>query len=186
MEYNNSLQFYLKHGTDEVLKQILSIGDTQYNRELLHEALAELDIPEEQPAVNKSAPSSDRVTTLEQKWKRQFKAMAHVKSTLPFLEDPEDRRKACLEIVSTFKDSIIPAWQAIDHYKATGELPPEEPEQRYLEQLAPLTEAQAWAVQQLKNIPTRITKAKRKGQYDKVEELEQELALIKTKLYGTV
>lgn len=187
-DYSAGLDLYVKYGTDETLKKILSFGETQFNRDKLYDGLEaiakESQVP--QPAKPKERPqATDLPPELAERYEQSmewYKRLATLKANLKYLKDPEERRKTCLYIATNYAAMVKPGFQAVDHYRETGELPPKTEEQNHLERLESLSESQLWAVQMIKNIPPRLTKARKKGDDEKVAELEELYGSIKMKL----
>ena len=199
-DYRQGLEIALKHSKNKTLLRILAMGATRYNEKLLYrevEAIAgrlEADarkaesiepkkpVPEKQLPASKPASDDEHMAGLERYWKDRFKLMAFLRQGLPTCKDPEERRKNCLEIVSTFQSEIIPVWDALDYYKQHRTWPPGFESPLYREEITPLTAAQLKAVILLRNLPPRITKARKAGQEEKAAELEALLFTVKSKL----
>lgn len=189
-DYAVGLKLLATHEPDHPLKSMLiRVGPTRYNRKKLYSILEQ--VIEESTGVVPAFTHRDvnyqpaAIQDLHKEWKPLFKSLHAKKLGLKHVQDPEVRRRHCLEIVRGFKEVIIPTWDMIDTWSATGKLPPpkqevEEPD--LLHQLTPLTPAQQWGVRQLQLIPPRMTKAKKRGQTTKAEELQELLASIKEKL----
>lgn len=183
-DYQQGLQLYLQHGDNDGLKQMLSLGPTQYNRQKLYEALQAL-VPDQEvvvtPTLQAIKDSADPILIqLKDEWVRPYKELHLKKLSLPSQTNPEARKHICLEIMTTFKEVIIPTWRKLDYYREHGQLPSEGED--HLQDLEPLTEAQLWGLRQIKNLPPRISKAKKAGQQAKMEELEQLLLTIQRKM----
>lgn len=183
-DYGKGLRLYKQLGLDDSLLPMLELGPTKYNREKLYDMLASA-VPGDQEVVQPHFPTlgeviPPKIANLERQWKEHYQKLHAIKLSLPAM-DQEERRKACLAIVEGFQEHIVKAWDVIDRYTETGEVP-EEKEEDTWDNLEPLLPLQLKAVKQLFSLPVRLTRAKKKRDQDLIDQLEGEIQTIRTKL----
>lgn len=184
-DYGKGLRLYEQLGLDDSVMPMLELGPTKYNREKLYDLLAAA-VPVDQEVVQPHFPTlgeliPPKIANIERQWKEHYQKLHAIKLSLPAME-PQERRKACLAIVEGFQEHIVKAWDVIDRYTETGEVP-EEKEEDTWDNLEPLLPLQVKAVKQLFSLPVRLTRAKKKKDQDLIHQLDKEIQTIKEKLY---
>lgn len=186
-DYAEGIRLLQQYSPKSPMLAILEAGPTRYNQRKLYELLQDLPAaPEEEkkvvPSFRKDISYRPReLQSLDEEWKPLYKRLSAMHGQLPYIRSREKRKEYCLAIARGFRDVIVPAWKARDAYLRHGITPDPPPPDPLLE-VTPLTEAQHYAVRQLYNIPTRISKAKKKGDMNKIAELEAMLTRVKEKL----
>lgn len=145
---------------------------SSFTEKLLDQALMSLDEPGskiQQPATRQPEPTqtataspSDRplpaeLVQLQQNWKRAYKEAIDLRYQLKGVTGGRKKmyRDIAFEILEKM-DFVHSCWNTIDHYKATGELPSQQPDPDDLSGKSLME-----LMQGLKNIPTYLTKAKK-------------------------
>ncbi len=177
--YPEALDWYTRHG-DGVLLPLLQTK-TSFGEKRLKAHLHQLKVDEPKLSFKKSFEKYDLPKTASQEAKdldaqsrRWYKAQAANFAQLKVINDPHLRKALALNIVSCFRDKIIPAWQRLRAVREGRELPVEnsleqsiaiELEQMNLKQL----------LQRRNSLRANISRDRKAKKMEKVERWQIEL-----------
>jgi hypothetical protein len=180
--YEAAAAWYLKNGTNQTLRGLVSKGYSAFAEKMLKkevpESAVELmpiiqEIITEVKTQNKNLPPE--IVALEKEWKKCYAEAAYWHSRLKDLKQPE-RGEKCFLILSLFKDKIHPIWDKLDYYKQFGKMPEKEKD------IAVELSDKADLMKELLRIRVKITRAKKKGHVEDLTNFESTKKEIEKKL----
>lgn len=181
-DYDIAKAWYLEHGTNTTLKALLKRGYSAFTDKLLRKEVPKelIEVMPKIEAITKEIKQTQKevppaVETLERKWRKAYSEAAYWHSRLKHLP-PKERAEKCFLILNFFSETIHPIWDRLEYYKANGSFP------KVVEKITVNLSDKAELTKELLRLRVKISRAKKKGDSEKLSLLEAERDAIERKL----